>query len=374
MTAYQSGSASADARPRPTRRRVLAGGAGLLAATLTSGPLILVPGRARAAGRVTLATQGAIGDHGYGDALNEAFFKPFTKETGIEVLITGAADLAKLKAQVMTKSVEWDVIDILPTEVLTASQEGLLAPIDYGVVQIDTGDLVYPQAKQDYAVALFTYTGGIGYDKERHPDGKHPTTWPEFWDTKKFPGRRGLRARPNDTFETAILAAGVPPKDVYPIDVDRAFKILDEINPHINKWIDTTPQSVQLIETNELDFTYTFGGRVFAANKAGFPLGYPTDQLLIAFNTFAVPKGAANATEAMKLLNFAMRPDRQAAFCELFTYPPVTKRGVAMLSPEMKLWVPDMSNPKHLVINAEWWGKPGRFAELTTRFRTWLLT
>jgi putative spermidine/putrescine transport system substrate-binding protein len=362
-----------------SRRGVLKTGAGLLVAAVrgaaaVSGPLILTAERARAAGRVILATQGALGDHGYGDAVAEAFTKPFTKETGIEVQLTGAADMAKLKAQVMTGSVEWDVLDILPTEVATASHEGLLEPVDYGIVEIDESDLVYPQAKQQYATAMFTYTGGIAYDKLRHPDGKHPTNWPEFWDVKRFPGRRGLRARPNDTLELASLAAGIAPKDVYPIDVDRAFASLDAIKPFINKWIDTTPQTVQLIETNELDFTNTFGGRVFNANKAGIPLGYPTDQLMIAFNTFAVPKGAKNRVEAMKLMSFMCRPDRQAAFCELFTYPPVNKKGIALLSPAMRQWVPDMSNPKHLVINAEWWGEPGRFAALTTRFRTWLLT
>src|SRR5262249_42079811 len=155
-------------------------------------------------------------------------------------------------------NVEWDMAELLPTEVLTAAHEGLLQPIDYGVVKVE--ELLYPEAKQTYSVSVFTYTGGIAFDRESQPNGKHPSTWPEFWDVKNFPGRRSLRSRPNDTLEIAMLAAGTDPKKVYPIDVDRAFKILDEIKPNIQKWADTAPQSIQVVQNHEVDFTYTFNG------------------------------------------------------------------------------------------------------------------
>ncbi len=352
-----------------TRRRLLGAGAGIAAATTASWPLILTPGRARAAGKLYFATYGGS----YAEALDDAFLKPFGKETGIQVVLTGAADLAKLKVEVMSGSVEWDMIELLPTEVLTATHEGLLQPIDYGIVSVP--DLLYPQAKQPNAVSVFTYTGGIAYDEEHQPNGKHPATWPEFWDAKNFPGRRGLRSRPNDTLEIAMLAAGTDPKKVYPIDVDRAFKILDEIKPHITKWIDTAPQSLELVQTREIDFSYTFNGRVFAADNAGAKLGYSMDQVLVFLNTFCVPKGTKNAADAMKLLNFMMKPERQAAFCEKIAYPPVTKQGLALVPDSIKKkWVPDPNNPKNLAVDSEWWGVPGRFAELTKRFQNWLLT
>jgi putative spermidine/putrescine transport system substrate-binding protein len=352
-----------------TRREVLRVGAGIAAASTPVWPLILVPSRARAADRLYLATYGG----GYAEALDKAFMKPFAQETGIAVVLTGAADLAKLKAEVMSGSVEWDMAELLPTEVLTAAHEGLLQPIDYGVVQVE--ELLYPQAKQTYSVSVFTYTGGIAYDQERQPKGKHPLTWPEFWDVKNFPGRRSLRSRPNDTLEIALLAAGTDPKHVYPIDVDRAFKILDEIKPHIHKWIDTAPESLQVVQTHEVDFSYTFNGRVFAANNAGAKLGYSIEQVLIFLNSFCVPKGAKNAANAMKLLNYMMKPERQAAFCEIIAYPPVTVKGLELVSDNIKKnWIPDPKNVKNLTVNSEWWGEPGRFAELTARFKNWLLT
>jgi putative spermidine/putrescine transport system substrate-binding protein len=352
-----------------TRREVLRTGAGIVAASTAAWPLILVPRGTHAAGKLYLATYGGA----YADALDKAFMKPFTQETGIEVIMTGAADLAKLKAEVMSGDVEWDIAELLPTEVLTATHEGLLQPIDYSVIQVE--ELLYPQAKQTYSVSVFTYTGGIAFDQGSQPNGKHPTTWPEFWDVKNFPGRRSLRSRPNDTLELALLAAGIDPKNIYPIDVDRAFKSLDEIKTHINKWVDTAPESLQVVQTHEVDFSYTFNGRVFAANNAGAKLGYSMEQVLIFLNSFCVPKGAKNAANAMKLLNYMMKPERQAAFCEIIAYPPVTVKGLELVSDDIKkAWIPDPKNPRNLAVSSEWWGEPGRFAELTARFKNWLLT
>ena len=69
-------------------------------------------------------------------------------------------------------------------------------------------------------------------------------------------------------------------------------------------WIDSTPQTVQLIAKNEVDFTNTYSGRVFGAQNEGLPLGYAQKQLMIFLNTYAVPKGAKNKAAAMKLLNY----------------------------------------------------------------------
>ncbi|MBZ9922051.1 twin-arginine translocation signal domain-containing protein, partial [Mesorhizobium sp. BR1-1-7] len=50
---------------------------------------------------------------GYGgstqDVINKVFIESFTKETGIEIISNPGADLAKLKAQVQTGNIEWDL-------------------------------------------------------------------------------------------------------------------------------------------------------------------------------------------------------------------------------------------------------------------------
>lgn len=153
---------------------------------------------------------------------------------------------------------------------------------------------------------------------------------------KSYPGRRGLRSRPNDTLEIALLASGVTPKDIYPLNVDAAFKSLDQIKPSIRKWIDTTPQTSDLLTSNELHFVNTFSGRVLGVTKAGYPADFSKDQLLIELGCVAIPKGSNHPREAMMLLASMTKPERLAKFGELMAYPPISKKAISLLSPEMK--------------------------------------
>lgn len=353
------------ANAKTDRRTFLAAATGMLFA-----PAILGSSRARAAGKIVYACGGGS----YVDAVRAAFLDPFTKETDIEVVTVGNTDLAKLKSQIMTGSVDVDLTDVIGTEVGAASAAGLLEPIDYSLVKTDKSDLIYPDAVRKDSLGLFTYTSGIGSSAASKASGKYPSNWKEFWDVSNFPGRRGLRSRPNETLEIALLAQGVTPDKLYPLDVKRAFESLDAIKPNIRKWIDTTPQTVELLSSGELDFVNTFNGRVFAANKAGVDLGYSSEQLLIELGVVAVPKGAKNPKQAMELMNFILRPDRQAQFCEMLAYPPISRKAIELISPDLKKWIPKDGDTSNLVVNTDWWGEPGRLADINNQFQTWLLS
>ena len=104
------------------------------------------------------------------------------------------------------------------------------------------------------AVAIMpkgVYTTVLGYRKDAFPGGKGPQNWVDFWDAKKFPGPRTLRDSPVDNLEFALMADGVAPDKLYPLDIDRAFKKLDAIKPHISVWWKTGAQSAQLLVDKE---------------------------------------------------------------------------------------------------------------------------
>ena len=82
------------------------------------------------------------------------------------------------------------------------------------------------------AVANIVWSTIFAYDKSKMKDG--PTKMADFFDLKKFPGKRGLRKGAKVNLEFALMADGVAAKDVYevlatPEGVDRAFKKLDTI-------------------------------------------------------------------------------------------------------------------------------------------------
>lgn len=76
--------------------------------------------------------------------------------------------------------------------------------------------------------------------------------WASLWDVTNIPGHRAFFQGPRSTLEAALLAAGVPPADIYktlstPHGLRKAFHILDQIRPYI-VWWRTPAQAYHLLE------------------------------------------------------------------------------------------------------------------------------
>lgn len=186
----------------PSRRQVLSRTAAIGAGVAIGAPFVLVPGSAKAAGSVSYAADGGRNF----DIMKEIFLNPFQEETGIETIpIPTGRNVSKIKAQVETGNVEWDVIGLGGAPSMVAMKEGLLEPIDTDIV--DLSNHAFPEWQWPSALGTFYYFGGIAYRPSSHGAmGKHPRTWPEYWDGEGIPGRRGMRARPQEEMERALVA------------------------------------------------------------------------------------------------------------------------------------------------------------------------
>lgn len=345
---------------KSSRRTFLASAAGVIVAPM----LLKVRTAAAESNSVTLA--------GSGGSFQEAYVKcvaePFTKETGIKVNFIPAPGLDKIKAMELTGNMGLDVHQLPGSQAAFGSKEGLWEKLDPSI--FDLQDLAVPPATD--MVAEYLYTEGIGWDPKKFGSGKHPTNFAEFFDLKKFPGRRALQKRPDPTLEIALLADGVAPKDIYPLDLDRAFKSLDRIKSSVAGWASTTTQTISLVQTGEVDFSITYTSRVKPSTEpgGGVPLGFSFDQVMLFKAMSMIPKGAPNKDNATKLIGFIMRPEVQARLNNQVVLTPVSKKGQQMLSPDAKKWQPDLSNPNHLVSNEQYWAD--NYESVNRRFQDWL--
>ena len=170
----------------------------------------------------------------------------------------------------------------------------------------------------------------------------------------------------------ALMADGVPAKQLYPMDVDRAFRSLDRIKPYVAKWIVETPQTISLIQSNEIDFVYTYSGRVQAARKQGVSIAYVYQANIVTPAYTCVAKGTRNKAAAMKLTSYFARPEQQAMFCNTLGYTPIKRSALKLLTPETMAQQPKLDDPKTAVTNINWWAD--NFIEVNKRFKEWLLT
>jgi putative spermidine/putrescine transport system substrate-binding protein len=269
---------------------------------------------------------------------------------------------------VQSGNVEWDVVDLLPGWLPLATRLGLLERIDNSIV--NRTNCIAP-ARNEFAVAGAIATSGIGFTSDRF--GQHvPKTWAEFWNVERFPGRRGLNRRITETLEIALMADGVPAHQIYPCNIERAFRSLDRIKPSINHWIAQTEQSVSLIQQDETDFTYTFSTRVRNMQAAGARIGFSPKQNLLSVSWSGIVKGAPNRDAAMRLCNYISDPVRQIALSNLTGDTPVYLDAVRSVTPTTRRWLPDLTRSDNLFVNAQWWD--GKLDELTLRFQDWLFS
>src|SRR5690606_34475398 len=128
--------------------------------------------------------------------------------------------------------------------------EGYLQPLNVKSPYLDSTPAEY---KNDYFAGCNVFAVVLAYRTDAFEDkGKQPPqSWADFFDTKKFPGRRAMRKHPFDTIEQALLADGVPLDKLYPLDFDRAYKKLDTIKNVIDVWWTGGAQTSQLLKSGE---------------------------------------------------------------------------------------------------------------------------
>ena len=109
-----------------------------------------------------------------------------------------------------------------------------------------------PRFVTDHSVGSFYYSFVIGCNPGSVSEC--PKTWADLFDTTKFPGKRTFyKWSAPGVIEVALLADGVAPAKLYPLDLDRAFKKLDTIKGDIIWWSGGA-QSQQLLASAEASF------------------------------------------------------------------------------------------------------------------------
>jgi len=345
------------------RRSVLRHAAGVSAGAITTALLGLDSASAEA-GTVYVNSWGGL----WTDAEKVSFYEPFTKATGIRVQPVIPLSFAKLKAEVQSRNYQFDVTNLSVSDFLRATKEGLIDPIDWSVIQKDK---LFPGAVfRD--LGLLGNVGGTAlvYRTDKYQDG--PKSWADFWDVKKFPGNRAMWREPIRVVVFATLADGVPIDKVYPIDLDRAFRKLDEIKPHIRVWYQEGNQAMQLIRDGEVDMIMLWNSRVPELIKNKIPVDVVWNGAYHANTVWGVAKGAPNAKFGWQFAEFTTYAPGQAEFARLLSYAPSNPESYNMLEPDVAKWlVGYKDNGKHAI-----WGNPdwevANIDRLEERFNDWL--
>jgi putative spermidine/putrescine transport system substrate-binding protein len=297
----------------------------------------------------------------YGEALRKIMYDPFEKATGIKVVtVQEARSGPRIKAQVGAGKTEWDLTFIFDQETKLLG-DCCLADIDYSKLSESaqkTLATMPDNLKRKKGVALQVIGVTLAYHTEKYAKAQ-PKNWADFWDVKKFPGKRCLPGWPRFVFEAALMADGVAKDKLYPIDMDRALKKVAEIKPHVSKWWNTAAQAPQLLLDGEADMCMAYAGRInnlVVVDNA--PVDMTWNQGFVYYDFFSIPKGAPHYDNALKLLSWRLDAKRAADLT--IGYPvAVPSPLVFAAAPKdvSRLWA---NNPENVAQAIEWspdyWG------------------
>lgn len=330
-----------------------------------------MPRAAQAADPVTIMSFGGT----YKTAMVEAFCKPFIAKTGAQVQYQEPYNFAKIRTMHQAKAQQIDATLAVTEQVLFVVESKMATAIDWNVV--DKSALSPVQLSFPNLVGFVVQSNVLCYSKKKWPGAEHPNSWADFWDVQKFPGRRALRrTQPLQMIEAALLADGVKESEFYPVDLDRAFRKLDQIKPHIKTWWSDNSLSQQMMEQDEVDLIYMANGRASQSiieNKAPFEIVW--NQAITEdgrFQGWFVPVGSPNPKGGMQFLDFVGRAETQAVFARMIYYAPQNEKSYDLLPPEVAKELPLAPANKKIahIMNYEWWSKNSVPAQ--RRFEAWL--
>ena len=319
--------------------------------------------------------------NGYGgttwENITKAYLEPLKAKTGLNVELVPDPSLAKLEAMVGAGKCDYHVIELEGATYMLAVEKNLLQAINYDIV--DPNNVVADNHKKKFGYEFVAFSEIIAYRNDQFPNGG-PTNMVEFWDVEKFPGKRTMHDRVVGSLEFALEADGVAPSDVYKVlssagGVDRAFKKLDELKPHIVKFWSSGAEPIQMIADGEVSTAIAWNGRLQAMANEGVDVRYTFQDGNLDTGIYSIPASCSkeSADSIALYLNAWTTPEWAVEWAKLMPYPPFTGGVAEQLDADYAKLLP--TTPENVAIQhqTDWTFWHANYEALNERWKEWTL-
>lgn len=310
----------------------------LIMSAAAAGATFFLPGP----GRSGLAREGENlifltwgGDFGAG--VRTAFSDPFTAETGATIQDVTPFNYGKFLTAMQNDNPEgYDLIWFDDdSEPFRAGAAGFVEELNYDL--IPNAAQAIDSVTQPYSVSPYVTAYQAAYRMEDYPDNP-PASWADFWDVETFPGARSLGTWVGGVLEAALLADGVAPADLYPLDEERAFSSLEALKPNIRVFHDTqsSEQVQQMVSQGEVSMVLTWATDFIRMHLAGEPVNVIYDGGFYFSPAVGIAKGTEHLELAHGYLNMLLDAEAQRRFVKAWLTSPSNVEAADALSEEQR--------------------------------------
>ena len=273
-----------------------------------------------------------------------------SKKTGIKhKFVDYSGGLSELKAQKQSGKIKWDIMDVYNKDTIVGCDEGLFVEFDFDKDFAPAPDGT--PASQDFitgmpskcAVGNILYSWTWAYNTNNVKG--IPKTIKDFFNTKKFPGKRALYKGALSNLEIALAADGVKAgnggTNIY--KKLRTKKGLQRALYKINDlcadprggcvfW-NAGAQPAELLTNGEVVMSTAWNGRLFNAEFQNAPIKQVWDTQVIDYEYFAMVKNGPNYKngKALKLLREMTSASGMASQAKYIAYAPWRRSSIPII-------------------------------------------
>lgn len=264
----------------------------------------------------------------FADACMKAYVEPFEKLTGAKITIEEYGDdvVAKVIAQKEQGIDGYDIVTGcgVQDQIAVMASRDALTPLDYS--KLPNAEGVSDNAKFEYAIGQYIISSNLAWNKDVYGDNP-PDTMEKYFDVENYPGNRGMISYSGTgQLESALIADGVAVEDLYPLDTERAFSVLDRIKPYVNCWWSSGGEIRQALASGEVDCGLFWGGSVIEGietdNMSNIEISQQDAYMIV--DCFGITATCEDLELAHAFINYCVSGEASARWAELKFYSPVT--------------------------------------------------
>ena len=281
----------------------------------------------------------------YEEAQRQAYFLPFQENFGIKIEL--------IDPNVFWRSVplgrKRPTLHVFDVSTRSANHLGIEGDLEELTPAIHNGYLSgFPEvARTPWSGGGGTiWSTGLAYNLNAIDDlwgGQRPTSWADFWDVERFPGRRGMFDRIHESifFAQFALNPGLLNESESRLaiarltdqQVNQSFEKMEEIKPHIDEWI-WGWECIRMLLGSELDICTTWSNRIWDAQQEmggeSFYYCYECGHVNQT-DVFAIPKCAPNKTLAELFIAWTGHPHINVRMSNYIPYGPLNTNALLLL-------------------------------------------
>jgi putative spermidine/putrescine transport system substrate-binding protein len=220
------------------------------------------------------------------EAAQAAWLEPFSAETGVRFATDSPTEFAQVRAMVEAGNTTWDVVDIdVGSGALGCGTLFEKRPDDLDMSAIDPKYIT-----DDCGVPVMVQSMALVYNAERFGDDP-PTKVTDLLDTERFPGRRITLNYAFAGLEGMLLADGVEPGSLYPLDLDRAASVVQRLGRDLSL-LGTTAGQAEALESGNFAMCWCMMSRAAISEERGANIGIVWDRAFTGWDSIYAVKGS----------------------------------------------------------------------------------